>query len=95
MLVLSRKRTEMINIGEDIVITVLHTSTGSVKLGIQAPAHVRVLRAELEDRPVVDAKSPTPALENQEPHPPVFSADRYLEPQAVEYENQTLVMMAN
>ena len=51
MLVLTRKRTESIKIGEDIVVTVIHTSAGSVKLGIQAPANVRVLRAELSDRP--------------------------------------------
>ncbi len=52
MLVLTRKRTESIKIGEDIVVTVIHTSAGSVKLGIQAPANVRVLRAELSDRPM-------------------------------------------
>ena len=52
MLVLTRKRTESIKIGEDIVVTVIHTSAGSVKLGIQAPANVRVLRAELNDRPM-------------------------------------------
>ena len=52
MLVLTRKRTEKIQIGEDIVITVIHTSSGSVKLGIQAPSNVRVLRAELNDRGV-------------------------------------------
>lgn len=51
MLVLTRKRTESIKIGEDIVVTVIHTSAGSVKLGIQAPANVRVLRAELGERP--------------------------------------------
>ncbi len=51
MLVLTRKRTESIKIGEDIVVTVIHTSAGSVKLGIQAPANVRVLRAELSDHP--------------------------------------------
>lgn len=52
MLVLTRKRTEMIKIGEDIVITVIHTSRGSVKLGIQAPSDVRVLRSELDQRPL-------------------------------------------
>ena len=51
MLVLTRKRSEMIRIGEDIVITVVHTSRGSVKLGIEAPSSVRVLRAELGSQP--------------------------------------------
>ena len=57
MLVLTRKRTEMINIGNDIVITVIHTSRGSVKLGIQAPSDVRVLRAELDGRPATTNES--------------------------------------
>ena len=59
MLVLTRKRTESIKIGEDIVVTVIHTSAGSVKLGIQAPANVRVLRAELSDRPVAPVAAVT------------------------------------
>lgn len=47
MLVLMRKKSEMIQIGEDIVIKVIQTGPGTVKLGIQAPKNVRVLRAEL------------------------------------------------
>ena len=47
MLVLTRKRSEMIQIGDDVVIKVIRTGRGSVKLGIEAPGHVRVLRAEL------------------------------------------------
>ena len=47
MLVLTRKRSEMIRIGEDIVIKVIKTGNGAVKLGIEAPQHVRVLREEL------------------------------------------------
>ena len=48
MLVLTRKRLETIRIGEDITIQVIQTGRGRVKLGIQAPAHLRVLRGELE-----------------------------------------------
>ena len=47
MLVLTRKRSEMIRIGDDIVIKVIKTGNGAVKLGIEAPQNVRVLRAEL------------------------------------------------
>lgn len=50
MLVLKRKRWEKIHIGDDIVIKILHTSDGAVRLGIEAPGHIRVLRAELIDR---------------------------------------------
>ena len=47
MLVLTRKRSEMIQIGEDIVIKVVETGRRVVKIGIEAPDNVRILRAEL------------------------------------------------
>ena len=47
MLVLTRKTTESILIGDGITIKVIRTAKGSVKLGIEAPADVRVLRGEL------------------------------------------------
>ncbi len=49
MLVLTRKQSEMIHIGDDIVVKVIRTGKSTVKIGIEAPAHVRVLRAELCD----------------------------------------------
>ena len=54
MLVLTRKRAESVKIGNDIVIKVIHTSRGTVKLGIEAPANMRVLRAELAEFTVTD-----------------------------------------
>ncbi len=48
MLVLTRKRLETIRIGDDVTIQVIQTGRGRVKLGIQAPAHLRVLRGELD-----------------------------------------------
>ena len=53
MLVLSRKISESIQIGNDIVIVVTQIAGGKVKLGIQAPAHVRILRGELTQSPTV------------------------------------------
>ena len=47
MLVLTRKQSEMIQIGEDIVVKVIHLGNRTVKIGIEAPSQVRVLRAEL------------------------------------------------
>ncbi len=47
MLVLTRKLEETIVIGEDIVVKVIRTGSGSVKLGIIAPKHIQVLRGEL------------------------------------------------
>lgn len=50
MLVLTRKTDGTICIGDDIVIKVIQTGRGSVKLGIEAPGHVRILRGELKDQ---------------------------------------------
>lgn len=47
MLVLTRKSDEQIRIGDDIVITVLRTKGKAVRLGIEAPGHMRVLRGEI------------------------------------------------
>jgi carbon storage regulator len=48
MLVLSRKASERIRLGEAIVITVVVISGDKVKLGIQAPRTLLVLREELK-----------------------------------------------
>ena len=47
MLVLTRKQGEQIRIGSDVVITIVRTKGKAVRLGIQAPAHVPVLRGEI------------------------------------------------
>jgi carbon storage regulator len=61
MLVLTRKKNELIQIGNQIVVKVISTGRGKVKLGIDAPANVRVLRAELANivSPPQPAGSPT------------------------------------
>ena len=46
MLVLTRKMTQTIKFGENITITVVRTSQGSVILGVEAPRSIRVMRAE-------------------------------------------------
>ena len=51
MLILTRKRGTSIRIGENIVVTVIHSGRSTVKLGIEAPASVKVVRGELEDYP--------------------------------------------
>jgi carbon storage regulator CsrA len=47
MLVLSRKLDERIQIGDDIVITVVRISAAAVRIGIDAPPNLSVLRGEL------------------------------------------------
>ncbi|MGY4643735.1 carbon storage regulator CsrA [Cellulomonas sp. URHB0016] len=49
MLVLSRRVGERLVIGDDIVVTVIEVRSDGVKLGIDAPRHVRVHRAEVLD----------------------------------------------
>jgi carbon storage regulator CsrA len=58
MLVLTRKPAETIHIGEGIVVKVIKTGKGTVKIGIEAPANVRVMRGEL----VVEEALPAPAM---------------------------------
>jgi carbon storage regulator len=47
MLVLTRKLMEKIFIGDDICVTVVRLEEGKVRLGIEAPREVSVVRAEL------------------------------------------------
>ncbi len=51
MLVLSRKTGQKIVIGDNITITILQVKGRTVRVGIDAPTDVRVLRSELTDEP--------------------------------------------
>jgi len=55
MLVLSRRETERIRLGDSIVVTVVRVSGDKVRLGIEAPADVLVLREELQPHAPVPA----------------------------------------
>lgn len=55
MLILSRRVDESLLIGDEIEIVVLEVRGGQVRLGVQAPAAIKVLRDELVD----DEESPT------------------------------------
>ena len=62
MLVLTRKQGDTIQIGDSIVVKVISTGRGKVKLGIEAPDHIRVLRGELAETMKsreIDAAQPT------------------------------------
>jgi carbon storage regulator len=50
MLVLSRKEGQRIVIGGDIVITIVDTRAGRVRIGVEAPPHVSVHREEISQR---------------------------------------------
>ena len=50
MLVLSRKESQRIRLGDSIVVTIVKISGDKVRVGIEAPTDVLVLRDELEVR---------------------------------------------
>ena len=50
MLVLSRKPGEQIRIGSHITLAILDVRWNQVRIGLSAPAHIRIARAELLDR---------------------------------------------
>ena len=49
MLVLSRKSMERIQIGDNVVVTVLEIHGNKVRIGISAPREIRILRSELRE----------------------------------------------
>ena len=57
MLVLSRKPSQQILIGSDIRITVVKIERSQVRLGIEAPPGIGILRDELADPRPANARS--------------------------------------
>ncbi|MCH5295688.1 MAG: carbon storage regulator CsrA [Treponema sp.] len=49
MLILSRKVDEKIRIGDDITLTIIGINGDQVKIGVEAPKHVKVFRQEVFD----------------------------------------------
>lgn len=47
MLIITRKEGESILIGENIEICILNVADGSIKVGINAPKKIKILRKEL------------------------------------------------
>lgn len=48
MLILSRKAGQKLQIGDNVSITILEVHGNTVRVGIEAPREIRVLRGELE-----------------------------------------------
>lgn len=63
MLVLNRKREEKVQIGPDITITILRIKGRAVKIGIEAPEGVRVIRSELLGKPSAAPSDEPPAVD--------------------------------
>jgi len=58
MLVLSRKQSERIRVGDSVVVTIVRVSGDKVRIGIEAPPHIRVLRDELNEENSIDLPLP-------------------------------------
>ncbi len=54
MLVLSRKQSEVIKIGDDIELTILRIGPHAVRIGIEAPRDVVVVHGELQPKESTD-----------------------------------------
>ena len=57
MLILSRRESERVHLGDDIVLTIVRVNGDKVRIGVEAPPHVKILRTELgvnaqDDKPV-------------------------------------------
>lgn len=62
MLVLSRKAGQRIQIGPDIAVTVVKLNSGGVRLGIEAPPELAVVRGELAEQMQAEANVRIEAL---------------------------------
>ena len=62
MLVLSRKSEQAIQIGDSITITILNVKGKTVRVGIEAPRGIRVIRSELP----VFTETPAEAIDDQQ-----------------------------
>ena len=60
MLVLGRKVGESLHISGQIKVTVIMTKGNSVKIGIEAPDDVRIMRSELDDWTELSFEEPQP-----------------------------------
>ena len=58
MLVLSRKPGERILVGNDIVITIVRLGPNTVRLGIDAPGDMNIVRDELVDQTSIPPRLP-------------------------------------
>jgi len=63
VLILSRRESESICFGDDIVLTIVAVGKDKVRIGVQAPPGVRILRSELE----IDVNAPGRSLAFPQP----------------------------
>ena len=65
MLVLTRKLQEKIHVGDDITITVVRIKGNTVRVGIEAPSQVRIVRGEVLQKDVQAAGGQPEAVSDE------------------------------
>ena len=71
MLVLSRKPGERILIGDDVAVTIVRIGPNAVRIGIEAPRHMNIVREELcEKAPLAGKVGGVDSTETARPKPP-------------------------
>lgn len=89
MLVLTRKMHEKIQIGENVTVTILRVKGRAVRIGIEAPKGVRVMRAEIpanefgDDEATANVEASRPAvaeaatsMADDDEHPEILEPSR-------------------
>lgn len=71
MLILTRGVGERLMIGDDIAIVVADVRNGQVRLGIDAPAGIHILREELLQPRVKESPPEPPASDLDKPSPTI------------------------
>ncbi|MCA9116297.1 MAG: carbon storage regulator [Planctomycetaceae bacterium] len=74
MLVLSRKPGERILIGDDVVVTVVRIGPNNVRVGIEAPREMNIVREELCQDVATTARRPEDANASPGQHLPSASS---------------------
>lgn len=93
MLILTRKRDDSIKIGDDIVIRVMRTARGSVKIGIEAPSSVRIVRGELNEFGEIAGTADDAGLHEDDMHGEPTHPDNILHEHLLEHELHDAYMM--
>lgn len=75
MLILTRKPSETLIIGDDIKVTVLNIQGNQVRIGIDAPSHISVHREEIYKR-IQDENNTSNVTEWTVPEEPITSNDK-------------------
>ena len=65
MLILTRRIGESINIGDDVVVTVLGVKETSVRIGVDAPKEIAVHRSEIYEKIQLEKAGLRPVYEKQ------------------------------